>query len=320
MNTGILKDPSGTYAISYLPDGQMSMNITAYYKLLSDPYAGISATLSTVVGETAILQPPDTSGHLSHYPTADNGIWSGAAAGNCTFSAPSNQYLLCSSATTTMQTSGVYFPDQTWDGSCWNGHSSCVSSFWTGLSAADDSSSELLQNGMDVCYNLSSVCSGGGSHTGTKTMTWYLWWENIHGSNDLHNYTLNVYPTSINGTDEEFVFSFLGTSQSPTFQWIIGSFSYSLSVSLSGGGSSQSDFVQTEGIFEAPGGGTYALTKWSTNSPLLTGWGEDPSGTHDVYIGSSYNVGLVYLYYQDGSTLEAAGSMDGTTNFSDTWQ
>jgi hypothetical protein len=168
---------------------------------------------------------------------------------------------------------------------------------------------------MNVCYN-EAGCSGGGSYTGHHTMTWLLFYADFHGSNSTEKY-LSTYPTSINGTSEEYVFSFLGTTQSPTFQWIIGSWSYSLTVSLANGGSSQSTFVQTEGIFEAPDS-NHNLVLWSANSPTLTGWDEDPSGMHDTYIGSSYNVGLYDLY--QSSTLEAAGSITGSTTFTDTWQ
>lgn len=318
MDTEIVKDPSGTYTINYIGDGQMSMTLASYQQLMKDPYTGFSASVSQVVGNaavgyTVILNPGDTSGNLKDgYPTSDSGNWAGAAAGDCTFSVASNGGLQCGRTAYTQETSGVYGPStMTWDGSCWTG-SSCATGFWTGLSGSNDVSGDLLQNGINVCYNHAG-CNGGGSYTGHGTMTWVLFYADLHGSNKTEK-DLSTYPTSINSTQEEFVFSFTETSQSPTFQWSFGSTDYYLTVSLANGGSSQSTFVQTEGVFEALGTSSPVIVVWSPSAPSLTGWGESPhTSAGDVSIGSSYNVGLLYLY--KGSSLEAYGEITGSTSF-----
>ncbi len=58
MNVGILRDPSGTYQQIYLGNGTYSMNLTAYEKLLNDPYSGISASSVQISGTTVLLTVP----------------------------------------------------------------------------------------------------------------------------------------------------------------------------------------------------------------------------------------------------------------------
>jgi len=58
LNVGILTDPTGTYQFTYYGNGTYSMNTTAYYKLLGDPYTGISATSVRIEGNTVLLTLP----------------------------------------------------------------------------------------------------------------------------------------------------------------------------------------------------------------------------------------------------------------------
>lgn len=164
LDTGIIQDPTGTYTIHYIGNGQMSMNRTAYDKLQNDPYSGSSATVAEMNATTVILNPANISGEFKDTPTASTGNWAGGASGNCTFSA-SGVALICSSASYTLQTSGVYDSALTWDGSCHGGASGCATGFWTGLSGSNSGTGDLLQNGMNVCYN-EAGCGGHGSYTG----------------------------------------------------------------------------------------------------------------------------------------------------------
>lgn len=59
VNMGVLRDPTGTYTFSLLPNGAYSMNLTAYEKLLQDPYSAISnASLVQINGNTVVITPP----------------------------------------------------------------------------------------------------------------------------------------------------------------------------------------------------------------------------------------------------------------------
>jgi hypothetical protein len=146
LDTGIIQDPTGTYTIQYIGNGQMSMNRTAYDKLLNDPYSGLSATVAKMNATTVILNPANTSGDFKDTPTASSGNWSGGASGNCTFTA-SGAALVCSSASYTLQTSGVYDGDLTWDGSCYGGASGCATGFWTGLSGSNSGTGNCFRMG-----------------------------------------------------------------------------------------------------------------------------------------------------------------------------
>ena len=54
-------DPSGTYAFYYLGNGQYSMSLSAYDRLLHDPYSKISATNVQVSGNTVIITVPESN-------------------------------------------------------------------------------------------------------------------------------------------------------------------------------------------------------------------------------------------------------------------
>ena len=58
VNVAILTDPSGTYQFMYLGNGTYSMNLTAYEKLLNDPYSGISASSIKIEGNTVLMTVP----------------------------------------------------------------------------------------------------------------------------------------------------------------------------------------------------------------------------------------------------------------------
>jgi len=192
------------------------------------------------------------------------------------------------------------------------------------MSSGDTSSStsDLIQVGMNVCYNHVVTGCNGGSYTGTHTMSWQLFYADFHGTNNsaINNERfLSTYPTSINGTDQEFLVSFTNTTNHPTYYWWIGSWSYQLTVSLGSGGSVQSDFVQAEGIFETPNNQSPTLLKWSPNTPSVQDWAWDSSGTYYVYVGSSYNVGLYNQQESDDAGAVATASITGSSTFSSTW-
>jgi hypothetical protein len=67
-NTGILRDPTGTYAFIYLGNSEYSINQSAYEKLLGDPYSGISHSGDVqFVGGMVIITVP--SSNITNYPT-----------------------------------------------------------------------------------------------------------------------------------------------------------------------------------------------------------------------------------------------------------
>lgn len=171
VNTGILQDPTGTYVFSYLGNGEYSMNLSAYEKLLQDPYSGVpnAAGEVQIVGSEVIIVPPSTN--TTAYPTDVNGAWSGAGGGDCSSFSVSNGNAICNSSSGSLGTSGVYSGSLTWDPTCFSG-SSCVTSFWTGLSPNNTGSTPLMQNGISVCEN-NGGCPGGGSK---GKMTWDMWW------------------------------------------------------------------------------------------------------------------------------------------------
>lgn len=172
-----------------------------------------------------------------------------------------------------------------------------------------------MQNGINVCENHSG-CSGAGS---SGKMTWVMWWTIL--SQYSSDQSIASYPTTINGTDYEFVFAFVNSSTQPTFQWIVGSWSYSLTETSN---YPQTDFWQSEGIIEPPlvSGTRTVVTLWSSNPNDMTGWWETGQWCGCTYTsgyyGSSYTDVLYTLTDSSGST-EAYGSIIGSTTFSDTW-
>lgn len=321
VNTEILKDPSGTYQFKYLGNGQYSTNMTTYERLQNDPYSGIAAPRIQMNGSTVVMTTPQSnttslpnkqsSSVAPSYPTLTGQDWSGAGGGFCTFSV-SGGGIQCSNPTYTLQTSGVYVSEITWDGHCWNKASGCESSFWTGLSGSNTVNAPLMQNGINVCYNY-AFCPKGGSNGAS---TWNMWWTII--SQYSTDQIINLYPTSINGTDEEYVFAFVNSNTQPTFQWIVGSWSTSLTVNSN---YAQSSFVQSEGIIEAPlvlGSPAPSIVTWSPNPPSMTGWYEAAGGTPSGYYGTSYT-DVIYVLQSSGGYTEAQGTITGSSSFTDTW-
>ena len=119
MGTGILKDPTGTYVIHYIGNGQISMNLTAYERLLADPDSGLSATVAQIAGGTVTLNIPSTINDAREgYPTTSPATWSGVSTGNRAFSI-SGAVQACPNPTHTLQTSGASAWSLTRDGGCW---------------------------------------------------------------------------------------------------------------------------------------------------------------------------------------------------------
>jgi hypothetical protein len=58
LNVAVLTDPSGTYQFMYVGNGTYSMNLTAYEKLLNDPYSAISASSIEIDGNTVFITVP----------------------------------------------------------------------------------------------------------------------------------------------------------------------------------------------------------------------------------------------------------------------
>jgi len=89
LNTGILTDSSGTYAMKYIGNEQISMNLVDYLNLLKDPYSGFSATVASISGDAVVLNSNSPSAAscdapgsdcVLDYPTAITTNWSGGAA------------------------------------------------------------------------------------------------------------------------------------------------------------------------------------------------------------------------------------------------
>lgn len=314
VNTGILKDPTGTYTFSYLGNGQYSMNLTASEKLLHDPYSGIpnASGEARVLGNSVIITPPRTN--TTSYPTDVNGAWSGAGGGDCSSFSVSNGNAICNGSSGSLGTSGVLSNSVTWNPTCFSG-SSCITSFWAGLSPNSTGSTPLMQNGINVCEN-NVGCPGGGSKGG---MTWDMWWVIL--GQQSSDQVIPAYPTTINGTNYEFVFAFVNSNTQPTFQWTVGSWTYSYTTNSN---YAQSSFWQSEAIMEPPvvNGVRQVMTAWSPNPNGMTGWWETGNWCGCTYTsgyyGSSYVVVLYTVTSPSGST-EAYGSITGSTTFSDTF-
>jgi hypothetical protein len=61
VNHWVLRDPTGTYTGSYLGNGTYSMNLTAYEKLLHDPYTGTPQSNVKVEGTTVYIYVPPSN-------------------------------------------------------------------------------------------------------------------------------------------------------------------------------------------------------------------------------------------------------------------
>lgn len=317
LNNMVIQDPSGTYWFKYLGGGQYSTDIATYQAVLKDPYNGISASQVQVIGNTVLLTTPQptlvteipstaTQGIASpstSYPTSSNFEWSGAGGGFCTFVSQGLNGMYCGSPQYTLNISQVYIASLSWNSACWSG-SSCVTSFWTGLSSSytGGTSSDLIQNGITVCYSDSQYCPNG---TGSGSMTWNMFWNELPGNN--YNQVLATYPTTINGVVYEFEI-FWTSSTSATFFWDVGSWSDYLTIASN---YTQSNFVQSEGIFESPfpfGFGPPVVT-WSSNPSVMTGWYRAAGYWKTAAcgnIGSGYPLALYTLIDSSGTT-EAYG-------------
>ena len=326
--TGILTDPSGTYVFTNLGNGVWSMNLAAYSMLLKDPHSGVSASKIEVVGSSVLLTAlkPNLTNALDNpqtsqvtpamYPYYSDYAWSGAASGFCTFTSNSSG-INCVSPTYTLKSSCVSVESLTWDGHCWDKTSGCETAFWTGLSSSHSGTGVLVQNGIQLCYYL----LGCGSHGSNGGLTWLMFYESYPYEAEQ---PLTTYPTSINGTSEEYVFAFAGSTTQPTYQWIVGSWNYAYTDTNNP--YPQSDFVQSEAIFESTQNCAFgcfypALITWAPNSPSLLGWyGGANCGSCSGYIGSSYPDALYTVLSQTyPSYIMAGGSVTGTTAFTDTW-
>lgn len=316
LNTAVLKDPSGTYTFAYLGNRQYETNLTAYEKLLSDPYSGVPATNVQVTGSSVIITTGQTD--VVSTPTDLNGAWSGAGGGDCSSFSVSNGGSICNSSSGSLGTSGVCTGacegTLTWDAKCWSG-SSCVSSYWTGLSGNNTNNYPLIQNGINVCENHSGCPSGGSK----GKMTWDMWWTIL--SQYSSDQVISSYPTTINGTNYEFNIAFVNSKTQPTFVWTVGSWTYSLTVSSN---YPQIDFWQSEGVIEPPvvSGTRVVITEWSANPVGMSGWWETGQWCgctyNSGYYGTSYT-SVLYEVLSSGGSNEAYGSLTGASTFSDTW-
>ena len=313
VNTGVLKDPTGTYTFTYLGNGSFTMNYSAYEKLLQDPYTGIgSGSDVTVEGNTVIITPPESD--TVSYTNDVNDAWSGAGGGDCGSFSASDGNAICNNPSGSLGTTGVYFSSVTWDPTCFSG-TSCVTSFWTGLSPLNTGDEPLLQNGINVCENL-GACPGGGTD---KKTTWDMWWLIL--GQESSDQVISVYPTSINGTNYEFNAAFVNSDTQPTFAWTVGSWYYSLTESSK---YTQNYFWISEGIMEPPlyDSARQVLLDWSPNPNGMTGWWETGQWCgctyNSGYYGSSYTPVLFTVDSSSGGT-EAYGSITGSTAFSDTF-
>jgi len=307
LDTLVIKDPSGTYSFRYLGNGQYSTDIATYQAILQDPYTKVVSSEIETTGNTVLITTP--SPLVTSYPTFSGSGWSGAGGGFCTFS--SGTYgIICGSPQYTLNISQVYIASLSWNSTCLTG-TSCVTSFWTGLSNNDTggSSSELIQNGMHVCYNL-GACPNGGS---SGLLTWNMFW------NELPPYSQNDQiiagaPTSISSVVHEFEIYWTGTNTA-NFYWAVGTWTANLQITTN---ATQTDFVQSEGILESPttGNGHYPIVPWSSDPAVLTGWYRAAgwwSNASTGNIGSGYPLALFNLTY--GGTVEAYGTANPQNSY-----
>ena len=317
LNTTVLTDPTGTYIFNNTVDDQFVINVTAYQELLKDPYTGIGGNVS-ISGDMVTITVPQSN--TVSTPTDTNGAWSGAGGGNCaSFTAGGGGSSNCNTSSGSLGTSGVCTGGcegtLSWYPKCWSG-TSCETSYWTGLSEDNTSTDVLLQNGINVCVS-GSGCASGGSD---KTMTWQMFYARI--SHDSSDQIIGSYPTTINSTDYQFNFAFnSGTNHTQvTFNWYVGSWSYSLTKNAY---YPQTDFYQSEGIMEAPyvSGSRVVISEWSPNTVTESGWWETGHWCGCTYASGYYGTSYTSILYKltSGASTEAYGSLTGASSFTDTY-
>ena len=312
----VMKDPSGTYNFTFIGNQQYSTDLATYQRLLEDPYSRIAASKLQIIGSTVLITTPfeNTS---SSVPNGNDVGWSGAGAGYCSsFSvggSGTGQYETCNNPTDTLFYSTTSVSSLDWKGHCFNNVQNCITSLWTGMSSASNANL-LIQDGIQVCY-YELNCSGGGSTSNGHT-TWIMWWEIVPQVS--HVQIISGYPTSINGSNEQYTVDFYYDNTHPTFLWNVGSWYYSLTVHSN---YAQPNFVQSEGIFESPtlfGSAHVQMQTWNPNAPTMTGKYQGVKNYPAYgYIGSSYVSYTTSVYYN--GNLEASGVPIGSTTWQDTW-
>ena len=319
VNHAEMKDPSGTYNFTYLGNNQYSTDLATYQRLLRDPYSGTSASSVQIIGSTVLMTTPTTSQSASLNANSVN--WSGAGGGYCNFSIAGSGYYQtaqCNNPSDTLYTASAYVNELTWDAHCWNRSTStgCETFFWAGLSPANTGGNPLIQNGICVAYNI-LLCGQGGNVKG-KTY-WDMWWEILPTYSSIQ--VINQYPATINGTSEQYSVTFYYSNTQPTFQWSVGNWVYSLTVSTTW---NQNNYVQAEGIFEQPAFNGYYVFPMVTWDPSSVDVSAKYVGVNHyptyVTIDSSTPSWTQAVYYQLNSKyyLEASGSL-GTNYFADAW-
>ncbi len=313
VNTGILKDPSGTYTFYNITGSSYFLNISSYESLMLDPFSTHPTGQTTVTRsmiEVSVASQPSSP----HYPRVLTTNWAGAGGGDCS-SITVGILLSCNGSAGTLGTAGVYSASLTWQSSCYSG-AVCNTSFWAGLSPQDSGNSPLVQNGMDMCVNDLADCSKGGHNGQSGAQSWEAWDECYVSELNDHLVWTPVNPTTINGVSYEFVFAYVTSSTQPTFQWIIGSWNYSFTDNVPS--CPQTSFQQSEGIMEQWTGAPLDMVVWSPNPNVVTGWWETGKWCgctyQSGYLGSSYKVGLYDI--ESGSTLVAFGGVYSSTQFS----
>jgi len=321
-NTGVLVDPSGTYAFYNVSSTSYLMNLASYQALLKDPYStppnGTLQYLGSMVRVSTIINQAAGQNSIVY-----GEYWSGAGGGDCTsMSVDSGQDgFVCNGSAGTVGTSGVYSSSLTWQSSCYSG-SSCITSYWTGLSSHDSGPPPLIQSGITVCVNDLAFCSYSGHNGHNGALSWEAWFEYVASPGGTNGplYT-PTNPTTINGVAYEFVFAFVNSQTQPTFQWTVGSWNYYQS--YNDPNVPQTDFQQTEGIMEqAITGGPQQMVMWTPNPNVMTGWWETGKWCgctyQSGYLGSSYTTGLYYITSNGLSTgtVIAKGATYSSTQFS----
>jgi hypothetical protein len=318
INMAILSDPSGTYTFNNTVTGEFVINLTGYQKLLEDPYSGISGNVSIDGDMVTITVPQSTTVST---PTDTNTAWSGVGGGDCaSFTAGGDGSSYCNTSSGTLGTSGVCTGGcegtLSWYPKCWSG-TSCETSYWTGLSEQNSSTDVLLQNGINVCVS-GSGCGSGGSD---KTMTWDMFYARI--SHDSNDQLIGSYPTTINSTNYEFDFAFnSGTNDTQvTFNWQVGSWSYSLTKNAY---YPQTDFYQSEGVMEAPlvSNSRVVISEWSPNTVTESGWWETGHFCGCTFATGDYGTSYTNILYKlesSGGSTEAYGSLLNASYFTDTY-
>lgn len=266
----VLQDPSGTYWFSYLGNGEYSIDLGNYTKLLQDPYSGIGGQVQVAGNTVYVNEPQPTAISYQQQGFANSSNWGGAIGGFCSFY--SQNGIICGNANpaTSINISQVYVESLlSWNNQCWGGGSSCWTGLWTGESTYNNSKYQppyynyLIQNGIGVCVN-NGNCAGGGSSGST---TWNMWYEFVPGAPQ----PIASYPTTINNSVYVFEIWWSGTNTttSAEFYWATSTWSFTQPFTSP---VPQGYFYQSEGIFESPDNQTVPIVTWSPSPVTVTGW------------------------------------------------